>query len=173
MGWIVGETDEKLFGWWAIGGHYFKAVRQPLRKNFFEVMEVQTTNDLPRNPVHSLAFEALCYQFRRKNDATRFVLELLKDFMDKATLFSSSVLAEHLLQERIPSVRAASKRRQCVDEVVFVMLVRSIAGRMDRDCAQVWAVCLPHVIGIQLFRRHMIVADWREKRFPTKVTSGR
>lgn len=148
MDWAVGETNEKLFGWRTIRWDYFKAVRHPLRKDLFEVVKVQPTDDLPRNPVHSFAFETLCYQVRRKNDATRFMLKLLEHFVDKTTLFASLVLAEYFLQQRVSSVRAPSKRSHCVDEVVFVMLVCSIAGRMDRDGTQVWTVCLPDVIDI-------------------------
>lgn len=146
--WIVGEADEKLLGWRTIRWDYFKAVRHPLRKNLVEVVEVEATNDLPHNPVHSFAFKALCYQVRRKNDATRLALELLKYFVDKAALIARLVFGEYLLQQRIPSVRAPSKRGHCVDEIVFVTLVRPITGRMDRDGAQVGTVCFPYVIGI-------------------------
>lgn len=56
---IVGQADNEFLRWRLIGRHDLKPVRNVSRQYFIEMVEVETTDDLPSDTVHSLSLDSL------------------------------------------------------------------------------------------------------------------
>ncbi|MCH7889511.1 MAG: hypothetical protein IIA00_09565 [Proteobacteria bacterium] len=130
---FVGWPNDELLRSWPIRRNNFKSVRRVLGENVREVVEVKAPNDLPGNPIDSLALKPLCNKIRREDKSAGLALELLKYLVDKASLFPGPVFREDLLEQSVPGIGPTRKGSERVDEVVFIMLIRLIAVSVDTD----------------------------------------
>ena len=92
-------------------------------------------------------------------------LELLQNLLEQADVAALLPPVEGVIENGLAAIRLQSERREGVDKIILVMLVRLVASSMNGNRKQIGTVILADRLGEDLPRWNVVPINRGSQRF--------